>query len=67
MKYSFLSFYFLERMCGHIDQIDSVVHFERRQMLDNWDKQIQSLCHQVLLILTFLLLSQFFSEGEQRH
>jgi len=36
-----------ERMCGHIDQIDSVVHFERRQMLDNWDKQIQSLCHQV--------------------
>ena len=37
MKYSFLLFYFLERMCGHIDQIDSVVHFERRQMLDNWD------------------------------
>jgi len=36
-----------ERMCGHIDQIDSVVHFERRQMLDTWDKQIQSLCLQV--------------------
>merc|ERR1711962_1543663 len=35
------------RMQGHIDQIDSTVHFERRQMLDNWDKQIQSLCHQV--------------------
>lgn len=33
-------------MCGHIDQIDSVVHFERRQML-TWDKQIQSLCLQV--------------------
>merc|ERR1712126_65593 len=36
-----------ERMFGHIDQIDSVVHFERRQMLDTWDRQIQSLCHQV--------------------
>jgi COP9 signalosome complex subunit 4 len=35
------------RMSGHIDQIDSVVHFETRQMLDNWDKQIQSLCFQV--------------------
>merc|ERR1712034_172530 len=36
-----------ERMNGHIDQIDSVVHFETRQMLDTWDKQIQSLCFQV--------------------
>merc|ERR1712088_634943 len=35
------------RMQGHIDQIDSVVHFESRQVLDNWDKQIQSLCFQV--------------------
>ena len=34
-------------MNGHIDQIDSVVHFETRQMLDTWDKQIQSLCFQV--------------------
>ena len=33
-------------------QIDSVVHFESRQVLDNWDKQIQSLCFQV--IWTFL-------------
>ena len=41
---------FAERMCGHIDQIDSVVHFERRQMLDTWDKQIQSLCLQVLYL-----------------
>ena len=32
---------------GHIDQIDSTVHFETRQMLDTWDKQIQSLCFQV--------------------
>jgi len=35
------------RMQGHIDQIDCVVHFESRQVLDNWDKQIQSLCFQV--------------------
>ena len=41
-----------ERMCGHIDQIDSVVHFERRQMLDTWDKQIQSLCLQVSITPT---------------
>ena len=40
-----------ERMVGHIDQIDSVVHFERRQMLDTWDKQIQSLCVQVNSII----------------
>merc|ERR1712038_1589934 len=40
-----------ERMVGHIDQIDSVVHFERRQMLDTWDKQIQSLCVQVNTII----------------
>ena len=40
-----------ERMVGHIDQIDSVVHFERRQVLDSWDKQIQSLCVQVNTII----------------
>lgn len=35
------------RMQGHIDQIDSTVHFETKQVLDTWDKQIQSLCFQV--------------------
>jgi COP9 signalosome complex subunit 4 len=40
-----------ERMNGHIDQIDSVVHFETRQMLDTWDKQIQSLCFQVRIMI----------------
>merc|ERR1712002_559220 len=35
------------RMHGHIDQIDSTVHFESKQMLDTWDRQIQSLCFQV--------------------
>ena len=29
------------RMNGHIDHIDSVVHLKTRQMLDCWDKQIQ--------------------------
>ncbi len=37
----------MEPLKGHIDQIDSTVHFETRQMLDTWDKQIQSLCFQV--------------------
>ncbi|XP_040583894.1 COP9 signalosome complex subunit 4 [Lepeophtheirus salmonis] len=35
------------RMQGHIDQIDSTVHFESRQVLETWNSQIQSLCFQV--------------------
>ncbi|CAG9774058.1 unnamed protein product [Ceutorhynchus assimilis] len=35
------------RMHGYIDQIDSIVHFETRETLPQWDKQIQSLCQQV--------------------
>lgn len=35
------------RMNGYIDQIDSIVHFETREVLPSWDKQIQSLCFQV--------------------
>ncbi|KAI4816824.1 hypothetical protein KUCAC02_009128 [Chaenocephalus aceratus] len=35
------------RMNGFIDQIDSIVHFETREALPTWDKQIQSLCFQV--------------------
>jgi len=40
-----------ERMQGHIDQIDSTVHFESRQVLQTWDDQIQSLCFQVNSII----------------
>ena len=36
-----------ERLVGHIDQIDSTLHFETREILESWDKQIQSLCFQV--------------------
>ncbi|KAK2705791.1 COP9 signalosome complex subunit 4-like [Artemia franciscana] len=35
------------RMNGSIDQIDSVVYFERKKTLPTWDKQIQRLCDQV--------------------
>ena len=35
------------RMQGHIDQIDSTVHFESRNVLQTWDDQIQKLCFQV--------------------
>nr|XP_020140856.1 COP9 signalosome complex subunit 4 [Microcebus murinus] len=35
------------RMNGFIDQIDGIVHFETREALPTWDKQIQSLCFQV--------------------
>ncbi|KAL3877789.1 hypothetical protein ACJMK2_035439 [Sinanodonta woodiana] len=40
-----------ERMNGYIDQIDSIVHFEARETLPTWDKQIQSLCFQVNTII----------------
>uniref|UniRef100_A0A336KZ05 COP9 signalosome complex subunit 4 n=1 Tax=Culicoides sonorensis TaxID=179676 RepID=A0A336KZ05_CULSO len=36
-----------ERMNGYIDQIDGIVHFETRESLPQWDKNIQSLCYQV--------------------
>ena len=35
------------RMNGVIDQIDSILHFETREVLPAFDKQIQSLCFQV--------------------
>ncbi|XP_063856008.1 COP9 signalosome complex subunit 4-like isoform X4 [Scylla paramamosain] len=35
------------RMNGYIDQIDGILHFEARDVLPQWDKQIQSLCFQV--------------------
>ncbi|GIY39816.1 COP9 signalosome complex subunit 4 [Caerostris extrusa] len=36
-----------KRMNGHIDQIDSIVNFENKEILPSWDKQIESLCFQV--------------------
>ncbi|CAL4093283.1 unnamed protein product, partial [Meganyctiphanes norvegica] len=36
-----------ERMKGFIDQIDGILNFEAREVLPQWDKQIQSLCFQV--------------------
>lgn len=35
------------RMNGNIDQLDSIVHFEAKESLPAWDKQIESLCLQV--------------------
>merc|ERR1712038_405235 len=39
------------RMAGHIDQIETTVHFESRQVLESWDSQIKSLCFQVNTII----------------
>uniref|UniRef100_A0A1B6FNZ5 COP9 signalosome complex subunit 4 n=2 Tax=Proconiini TaxID=565685 RepID=A0A1B6FNZ5_9HEMI len=39
------------RMNGFIDQIDSILHFETREILPTWDKNIQSLCYQVNQII----------------
>jgi len=40
-----------ERLSGYIDQIDGIVHFETREVLPLWDKQIRSLCYQVNKII----------------
>ena len=47
-----------ERMQGHIDQIDSTVHFETRQVLESWDGQIQSLCWQVNSIIDKITVAE---------
>lgn len=39
------------RMHGNINQIDSIVHFGSRDVLDTWDRQIQSLCFEVNSII----------------
>jgi len=40
-----------ERMGGHIDQLESVVHFETKDSLPTWDRQIEGLCFQVNSII----------------
>ncbi|XP_014663387.1 PREDICTED: COP9 signalosome complex subunit 4-like [Priapulus caudatus] len=35
------------RMNGSIDQLDGIVHFEARETLPLWDRQIESICLQV--------------------
>ena len=42
------------RMQGSINQIDSIVHFESRDVLRTWDNQIQSLCYKVNGILEMI-------------
>jgi len=32
------------RMNGHVDQLDSIVHFEAQESLPAWDRSIESLC-----------------------
>ena len=39
------------RMNGTIDQIDGIIHFEAREPLPAWDRQIESLCYQANGIL----------------
>ncbi|KFM64726.1 COP9 signalosome complex subunit 4, partial [Stegodyphus mimosarum] len=44
------------RMNGYIDQINSIVNFETKEVLPSWDKQIQSLCFQVNNIIEKITL-----------
>ena len=47
-----------DRMPGRIDQIESTVHFESRQVLQGWDEQIQSVCGQVNNIIDKITASE---------
>jgi len=47
-----------DRMQGRIDQIESTVHFESRQVLQGWDEQIQSVCGQVNNIIEKITVSE---------
>jgi hypothetical protein len=40
-----------ERMGGHIDQLESVVHFETKEPLPTWDRQIEGLCFQASALI----------------
>jgi len=46
------------RMQGHIDQIETTVHFESRQVLESWDSQIESLCFQVNSVIDKIALAE---------
>lgn len=41
------SFIFILIAVHFFPQIDGILHFEAREVLPQWDKQIQSLCFQV--------------------
>lgn len=45
------------RMNGFIDQIASILHFETRELLPAFDKQIQSLCFQVNNVIEKITLA----------
>merc|ERR1712038_2186649 len=46
------------RMAGHIDQIETTVHFESRQVLESWDSQIKNLCFQVNSIIDKIAVAE---------
>ncbi|KAF2347613.1 Proteasome component (PCI) domain [Trinorchestia longiramus] len=46
------------RMTGYIDQIDCILHFEGRQVLPQWDKQIESVCYQLNSIIERITAKQ---------
>lgn len=46
------------RMSGYIDQIDGILHFEGREVLPQWDKQIESVCYQLNSIIELINAKQ---------
>ncbi|KAL1478309.1 hypothetical protein MTO96_035119, partial [Rhipicephalus appendiculatus] len=57
------------RMNGYIDQIDSIVHFESREVLPSWNQQIQGLCFQVNNIIEKIgsVAPEWMSQALEEH
>ncbi|KAH7975938.1 hypothetical protein HPB52_006815 [Rhipicephalus sanguineus] len=57
------------RMNGYIDQIDSIVHFESREVLPSWNQQIQGLCFQVNNIIEKIgsIAPEWMSQALEEH
>jgi len=46
------------RMSGYIDQIDGILYFEDRDVLPQWDKQIESVCCQLNNVIDMVRSNQ---------
>ncbi|XKL60977.1 hypothetical protein PGB90_008034 [Kerria lacca] len=55
------------RMNGFIDQILAIVHFETRDVLPTWDKQIESLCYHVNHIVDLMSSQPIIRDWMNRH
>lgn len=55
------------RMNGFIDQILAIVHFETRDVLPTWDKQIESLCYHVNQVVDLMSNQPVIRDWMNKH